>query len=287
MNENLKQYEVLNWASLFLEENNCEANIAGILLKDLLQVTDTQFYLNMRETVPQQIVDHFTLLLHKHVDTGVPVEHLTGYTYFYDRKFFVNKNVLIPRPETEELVDHVISHLQKKKQTSLNIADVGTGSGIIAVTMALAFPEANVFATDLSKEALKIAEKNASFHEASINFFQGNFLEPIIEQGITLHYLLANPPYIKTSVKDELSRTVRDFEPEMALFSGADGLNAYREIIAQIPQVATKGMNILFEIGYDQGLAVRSLLEMSFPDCDVKVIQDIHGKDRIVHAQIY
>src|SRR5690625_1641108 len=108
MTKQMKQFEVLNWASLFLKKNNCEPKIAEILLLHYLQVTKSKFYLNMHDVVEDHIIDRFKKDIIRHVRTGVPVQHLTGYEYFYGRKFIVNEHVLIPRPETEELVQHVI-----------------------------------------------------------------------------------------------------------------------------------------------------------------------------------
>lgn len=282
----MKLYEVLNWASLFLEKNNCEPKVADILLQHHLQITATEFYLLMHEPVSEEIVERLKKDVQAHVQTGIPVQHLTGYEYFYGRKFYVNEHVLIPRPETEELVQRVINDIQTDKQHNIKIVDIGTGSGVIAITLALELPDVHVYATDISEEALKMANKNAQYHKATVTFLQGNFLQPLIDQQLTVDYIIANPPYIKQTDKDSLSRTVKNFDPALALFAGEDGLDAYRNIISMIPKISESHSKVFFEIGHDQGEEVSQLLSDQFPNSHIQVIKDINGKDRIVCAQL-
>lgn len=282
----MKLYEVLNWASLFLEKNNCEPKVADILLQHHLQITATEFYLLMHEPVSEEIVERLKKDVQAHVQIGIPVQHLTGYEYFYGRKFYVNEHVLIPRPETEELVQRVINDIQTDKQHNIKIVDIGTGSGVIAITLALELPDVHVYATDISEEALKMANKNAQYHKATVTFLQGNFLQPLIDQQLTVDYIIANPPYIKQTDKDSLSRTVKNFDPVLALFAGEDGLDAYRNIISMIPKISESHSKVFFEIGHDQGEEVSQLLSDQFPNSHIQVIKDINGKDRIVCAQL-
>lgn len=286
MSKEMKLYEVLNWASLFLEKNNCEPKVADILLQHHLQITATEFYLLMHEPVSEEIVERLKKDVQAHVQTGIPVQHLTGYEYFYGRKFYVNEHVLIPRPETEELVQRVINDIQTDKQHNIKIVDIGTGSGVIAITLALELPDVHVYATDISEEALKMANKNAQYHKATVTFLQGNFLQPLIDQQLTVDYFIANPPYIKQTDKDSLSRTVKNFDPALALFAGEDGLDAYRNIISMIPKISESHSKVFFEIGHDQGEEVSQLLSDQFPNSHIQVIKDINGKDRIVCAQL-
>ena len=281
----MKQYEVLKWASLFLAEHNCEKKIADILLQHHLQVTASEFYMMMQEKISENIVNQYKADIIKHVETGIPVQHLTGYAYFYGRKFIVNKDVLIPRPETEELVKHVIELAQQSnRQKPLNIIDIGTGSGVIAITLSLELTNVNIYATDISHDALAVAKENAKDHHANISFFQGQFLQPIIEEEIKADIIVSNPPYIKESDKKGLSRTVKNFDPHLSLFAKEDGLAAYQRIIQEVPKVADPNSHVVFEIGYDQGNAVRQLFTDTFPLSDVRIIQDMNGKDRIVSA---
>lgn len=281
-----KQYEVLRWASLFLEKNNRESRVAELLLQHHLGVSRAVFFANMQEDVPDDIYEAFKADIEKHAETGVPLQHLTGYEYFYGRRFTVDGHVLIPRPETEELVQHVIRHDVDFRKKPLRIVDVGTGSGVIAITLKLEWSDAEVFATDISEEALQVAKKNAAEWNADVAFLQGNFLEPLIEREMVVDILVSNPPYIAETERNVLSDTVKNYDPELALFAGDDGLSAYKEIIRQAKRVVRPGGLIAFEIGHEQGNAVKKLLMETFPYSDVDILQDINKKDRIVTAKI-
>lgn len=281
-----KQYEVLQWASLFLEKNNRESRVAELLLQHHLGVSRAVFFANMQEDIPDDIYEAFKADIEKHAETGVPLQHLTGYEYFYGRRFTVDGHVLIPRPETEELVQHVIQNDVDFRKKPLRIVDVGTGSGVIAITLKLEWSDAEVFATDISEEALQVAKKNAAEWNADVAFLQGNFLEPLIEREMVVDILVSNPPYIAETERNVLSDTVKNYDPELALFAGDDGLSAYKEIIRQAKRVVRPGGLIAFEIGHEQGNAVKKLLMETFPYSDVDILQDINKKDRIVTAKI-
>lgn len=281
-----KQYEVFRWASLFLEKNNRESRVAELLLQHHLGVSRAVFFANMQEDVPDDIYEAFKADIEKHAETGMPLQHLTGYEYFYGRRFTVDGHVLIPRPETEELVQHVIRHDVDFRKKPLRIVDVGTGSGVIAITLKLEWSDAEVFATDISEEVLQVAKKNAAEWNADVAFLQGNFLEPLIEREMVVDILVSNPPYIAETERNVLSDTVKNYDPELALFAGDDGLSAYKEIIRQAKRVVRPGGLIAFEIGHEQGNAVKKLLMETFPYSDVDILQDINKKDRIVTAKI-
>lgn len=285
----VKQYEVLRRASLFLHKNNSEQKIAELLLQHYKQESRTEFYANMHDTLPQSIINQLWEDLNKHVETGVPVQHLIGYEYFYGRKFYVNDQVLIPRPETEELVDYLLKMIREYgTDQKINIADIGTGSGVIAITLACELKEqAIVYATDISEKALKTAQKNAAKNKAKVHFFQGDFLEPLIDQNIPLNIIVSNPPYIAFSEKKSLSRTVKNFDPEIALFAKSNGLAAYDTIINQSRHILKSNRLLAFEIGYNQGAAVQELLQNVYPKSKIHIQQDINGHDRIVLAYIY
>src|SRR5690625_3975030 len=219
MENPLKQYEVLKRASLFLQQNNCEGRVAEILLQHFLQVSRAQFYANMQETISPEINDKLWTAIKEHVTTHIPVQHLTGYEYFYGRKFHVNEHVLIPRPETEQLVEHVINAAyEHTSQGPLTIVDLGTGSGVIAITLALELNFAQVYATDISEEALHVAKENAKKHHANVQFMLGNFAEPLIKSHIETDIIVSNPPYIAYDEEKTLSKTVKH-DPELALYA--------------------------------------------------------------------
>lgn len=281
----MKQYEALHWASLFLEKHNCEPQVAELLLQHHLSLSRSQFFARMHDAIPNDILKEFQSNIKSHVQTGVPIQHLMGYELFYGRKFQVNEHVLIPRPETEELVHHVIE-LAEAKYSNRNIAivDVGTGSGVIAVTLALELPKAKIYATDISQKALEVAKENARKNGAEVTFLEGNFLEPLISKQITVDMIASNPPYIAREEKGNLSRTVAKFDPAIALFAEKSGLAAYDTIIQQSKEIITENGELFFEIGYKQGQDVQLLIESHFPQYHVKIIQDMNKKDRIVCA---
>ncbi|WP_096272740.1 peptide chain release factor N(5)-glutamine methyltransferase [Paucisalibacillus globulus] len=277
-----KQYEVLQWASLFLEKNNREPKVADLLLQHHLDVSRTEFFAQMREDVPEEIAEKFRMDIENHVETGVPVQHLMGYEEFYGRKFSVNPHVLIPRPETEELVQRVMNHATK--QEPLTIVDIGTGSGIIAITLALELPNATVYAIDISEKALETAKSNAEKFHANVTFLQGDFLAPFLAQSLKADIVVSNPPYISEEERPELTDTVVNHDPELALFADDNGLAAYKKIISQLPDAIISGGTVAFEIGHLQGGAVKALILETFPESDVSILKDINGRDRIVFA---
>lgn len=283
-----KQYEVLQWASLFLRQHHCEETIAEILLIHHLKVTRSKFFMMMRDEVPEAILRNFKVDIKKHIETGIPVQHLLGYEIFYGRCFSVNKHVLIPRPETEEIVQQVIK-MSKKNQTldqPLTIVDVGTGSGVIAATLALEIPHAKVYATDISEQALKVAKQNANQLGAEITFIQGDFLQPAIKQGVQASIIVSNPPYIDRADEQNLSRTVKNFDPSEALFADDHGLAAYQQIIKASSKVLKKNGVIVFEIGFDQAFDVSHLVQEVYPQSKVSVRQDINKKDRMIIVKL-
>src|SRR5699024_8831679 len=181
--KHVKQYEVLQWASLFLKKYDREANVAELLLRHHLNMSRTEYFAHMRERIPAKVAQAFKSDIMKHAQTGIPVQQIIGYEMFFGRPFYVDENVLIPRPETEELVQRIIEHARKTYVTNepITIVDVGTGSGIIAITLALELPFAIVYATDISPDALAVAKKNATNLQAQVTFLEGDFLQPLID----------------------------------------------------------------------------------------------------------
>lgn len=289
MTKTFKQYEVLKWASLFLEKHHREPRVAEILLQHHLGVDRSQFFAMMRDPVSEHQLDKFETDLLEHANLGVPVQHLTGYEFFYGRQFNVNEHVLIPRPETEELVQQVIHYVREHRavQKPLTIVDVGTGSGIIAITLALELPDAKVYGLDISEAALNVAAKNADTHGAEVEFLQGDFLTPFISKKKQADIIVSNPPYISKEEAPELSDTVINFDPGVALFAEDEGLAAYKKITAQLPKCLAKEKAALFyEIGHTQGPEVKAIIQHSFPDSQPAIIQDINQKDRIIFSQL-
>ncbi|MGV3463818.1 MAG: peptide chain release factor N(5)-glutamine methyltransferase [Heyndrickxia sp.] len=283
----LKVFEALKWASSFLQENNRDANAGEILLCAFLRKTRAQLYADVRMELSKDIQEKFEQAVKEHAE-GVPVQHIIGYEQFYGRNFRVNEHVLIPRPETEELVlgaiQRIKNHFQNKND--LKMVDVGTGSGAIAVTMKLECPFLSVTATDISPHALSVAQENARVRDADISFKQGDLLQPIMECGEKVDIVLSNPPYIPNRDKEVLSVVVKDHEPHLALFGGEEGLDFYVRFMEDLPSVIHNRALIGFEIGAGQGEQVAKLLTNTFPNSKVEIVNDINGKDRMVFCMI-
>ncbi len=214
-----------------------------------------------------------------------PLNYVLGYSYFYGYKMIVNENVLIPRFETEELVGLVLSKYDEYfKGQKINLADVGTGSGAIAIALKKEEANLNVYASDISFDALNVAKQNAKNNDADITFYQGSMLEPLIENNIKLDILVSNPPYIK---QDEvLDPSVKDYEPHVALFGGNDGLKFYRMIFENAHKVLKEKSMLFFEIGYDQRENLTALAHEYFKNAHIEVFKDINKKDRMLFINL-
>ncbi len=211
---------------------------------------------------------------------GEPLPYITGHMEFYGLDFAVTPDVLIPRPETEGLVEGTLAWLRSHENGV--VVDVGTGSGCIVVTLAAKMPTARYIATDISASALEVARANAHQHQVteSIAFLQADLLSPLLgAAGIDV--IVSNPPYIAEREWDELSISVRR-EPRVALTAGLDGLDAIRALLRQAHQALRPGGLLLVEIGEKQGNAVQALARAAFPEARVEVLQDLAGKDRVL-----
>ncbi len=214
-----------------------------------------------------------------------PLNYVLGYSYFYGYKMIVNENVLIPRFETEELVGLVLSKYDEYfKGQKINLADVGTGSGAIAIALKKEETNLNVCASDISFDALNVARENAKNNDADITFYEGSMLDPLIENNVKLDILVSNPPYIK---QDEvLDPSVKDYEPHVALFGGNDGLKFYRMIFENAHKVLKEKSMLFFEIGYDQRENLTALAHEYFKDAHIEVFKDINKKDRMLFINL-
>lgn len=279
--------EALQEARAYLQAHKREDRVAELLLLFHLGIDKTALLMNMRESMDPVLYAAFRKDVEEHAKTGIPLQHLTGEEEFLGRRYYVNRDVLIPRPETEELVLGVEAMIKKHLAgRDLTIADIGTGSGIIATSLKLAFPEASVIATDISERALLIAKSNSRTLGADLTLRLGSYLEPILQLGKRVNVVVSNPPYIDEADKEHMTDTVKNFDPSLALFADDNGLAAYKEIIAALPEVLAFPAVAAFEIGWQQGRAVRDLLVEMFPEAEVEVRQDINGKDRMVFAWI-
>ncbi len=278
-------YEALNGASSFLLDNGREEVAARILLQYVLKKSYTELLTSMRNPIAIEDSEAFWQMVESHAK-GMPVQYITGAEEFYGRTFTVNESVLIPRPETEELIVEATKRIKRifGVRPDIKLADIGTGSGAIAITMKKEMPSLNVTATDISLDALNVAKKNAELLNADIHFAEGDLTMPIENQKWQV--VLSNPPYIAFDEAKEMSEVVLEHEPHTALFAEEDGLALYKKLAKNLPNLMTKPSFIGVEIGYTQGPAVAALFKESFPQAQIDILQDINGKDRMVFCEL-
>jgi release factor glutamine methyltransferase len=218
----------------------------------------------------------------KQLEKGLPVQYIIGYTYFYNLKIKVNKDVLIPRFDTEVLVELVLFDNQEE---SKKIVDVGTGSGCIAIALKKENENFEVIGIDISGGAIRVAETNAVENDVEIDFIQGDLLEPLIEQDTKVDIIVSNPPYIDINDK-ELADSVKLHEPHLALFSDEAGLSHIKDILEQSSSVLNEGGLIYLEIGHKQAKEVEKLIGQIIKEAvEVKVFKDMSGKDRVIRIK--
>lgn len=218
-----------------------------------------------------------------------PLQYILGEQEFWSLSFKVTPEVLIPRPETEILAETVLNTVKKQgiPPDGLTILDLCTGSGILAVVLARELPGADIYAVDISKEALSVARENARRHNVldSITFLQGNLFAPLAGQGVSFDLIVSNPPYIPGEMFPGLSPEVRDYEPRLALDGGPDGLDVIRKIIIQSVAHLKVGGRLFLEIGDGQGVEVLEEFERHKTFGNLSIIGDYCGIDRVIRAQ--
>jgi len=270
---------------------------AELLLLHVLGLDRAALLRDGAEPFPAERLEQWRELVRRKA-MGEPIQYMIGEQWFYGRPFAVSPAVLIPRPETELLVEAVLEAADRLWPAAAaaavpTVVDVGTGSGAIAVTLASQRPRWRVFASDLSADALEVARTNAARHKADgVSFVQGDLLAPFIpgggrgkHVGISVDVLVSNPPYIPAADLTELQREVRDFEPRLALDGGADGLDPYRRMLEQLPQLNGGLPRIVaFELGIHQPRVVAQLMEEMGGWDDIRIITDYGGIERHIVA---
>ena len=213
---------------------------------------------------------------------GEPLGHVLGFEWFYGYRFKVNEDVLIPRPETEELVAYILAAYDEYFKDTLNVTavDVGTGSGAIAVALKKEEPNIHILASDISEKACRIAKQNAQDNDVVVEVLCGDMLEPLIERNIKVDILISNPPYIPSD--EAMEDSVVNYEPHVALFGGEDGLKFYRIIFEHAKKVLKDKAMMAFEMGYNQKEALSAEARKYFPDAKIEVIKDMSGKNRML-----
>ncbi|MFS9017222.1 peptide chain release factor N(5)-glutamine methyltransferase [Streptococcus cristatus] len=252
-----------------------EAESLSFVYRALNDLSFTDFVFKLRAEVSQEDRDQLKaiqeqLLAHK------PAQYIIGSSDFHGLTLKVDERVLIPRPETEELVELILSENPEKP---LSVLDIGTGSGAIALALANSRPDWQITASDLSQDALALAAENAQSYGPNLTFVQSDCFDAISGK---FDIIVSNPPYISEADKDEVGLNVLVSEPHMALFAEEDGYAVYRKIADQAVDHLTKKGKIYLEIGYKQGDGVRELFKKSFPQKRIRVLKDQFGKDRMV-----
>lgn len=258
-----------------LEAVGEEPEALSFVYRDLKQWDLTQFVLNLRQEVSEED-DRLLAAIFTQLQAHKPAQYILGYEDFHGLRFQVDERVLIPRPETEELVDLI---LEENPSKELKVLDIGTGSGAISVSLKKSRPLWQVTASDLSADALVLAKENAKLNQADISFVQSDVFEDI---SGNFDIIVSNPPYISENGKDEVGVNVLTSEPNMALFADEDGLAIYRRIVEGAAEHLIPQGKIYFEIGYKQGQDLKQLLYLHFPDKRVRILKDQFGQDRMV-----
>ncbi len=250
---------------------------AWLLLEMVCKIDRSFYYLHMEDEVAEEQLSEYEIALRKRAE-HVPLQYIVGEAEFMGLKFKVNSNVLIPRQDTETLVEEAL----KVVKPGMNVLDMCTGSGCIIVSIVHNIPEVEGTATDISKQALLVAKENAKLNQVSVTFERSDLFDNVTG---TYDVIVSNPPYIRTEEVLKLMPEVRDFEPMEALDGTEDGLYFYRKIMEKCPSYLKTEGHILFEIGYDQGEAVSGLLrEAGFKN--VAVIKDLAQNDRVVTGML-
>ncbi len=256
----------------------------NLLIDSLGGLSDTELNLlkinpekNLNLKVNLNLIESFW---DKHLNTSIPIQYLSGISFWRDLKLEVSNRVLIPRPETELFID-IVSGIFKNKAEKITFVDLGTGSGAISIALALANPNWNGIATDIDKSAIEIAARNfkTNSNKTNLKFYNGNWWDPLENFKGEIDFAVANPPYIPQDTYEVLPIEVKNFEPKLALLGGKEGLDHINQIIHNAPQYLKKKGWLLIENHFDQGEKVKKLfLENRFTS--VKVLKDFSGIGR-------
>lgn len=278
----MRRKQALEEACFLLRKQAKEENLAKFLLQYILEEDNNEFIFNINNDLDVQIYYKYIKLIKEHIEYNKPLSHLVGFDFFYGRKFFVNKDVLSPRMETEELVEVVIKYIKERFANKLiNILDLCTGSGVIAITLAKELSNINLTASDISKEALDIAKKNANINDVKIKFIESDLFKKINKK---FDVIVSNPPYIAYEDEKNIDDIVLNYDPHLALFAKENGIYYYRKILEQAKKYLNCNGIIFFEIGYNQKDKINTLAKLH--NYKSKFLKDINGKDRIAILEV-
>lgn len=278
--------ELLEKGKIVLREASVENGDwdAWLLLEHVCGVDRSYYFLHDDEMVSKEQEKNYEALIERRKE-HVPLQHLTHEAWFYGRKYFVNEHVLIPRQDTEVLIEEVIKSAKDtfgSQEQKIEILDMCTGSGCILSTLLLEIPKSEGTGADLSEEALKTAKKNMELLNVNSKLVKSDLFSQIDGR---YDIIVSNPPYIETREVDRLMEEVRDHEPRMALDGREDGLYFYREIVKASARYLRTGGWLCFEIGYNQGREVKEMMQAAGYE-EVSVIQDLAGLNRVVKGRL-
>ncbi len=280
--------KLLTWITEYLTKNEVDAPrlSAEMLLSHVLDLKRIELYARFDQPVEQQALDRLRDLV-KRAGQHEPVAYLIGRTEFYSLEFEVTSDCLIPRLETELLVQHAVEFL-RTREGEQHVCDLCTGCGCIAIAIARSFPAARLIATDLSDHALAVAARNVEKHclAERIELLQGDLFDPLLPHLDVTQWdlIVCNPPYVSAAEYEALDKNVKDYEPQLALLAGEDGLDVYRRIGEQIDRFLKPDGALMLEIGYAQGPAIRELLAQTGAFSDIRIEKDHQRHDRLALA---
>jgi release factor glutamine methyltransferase len=257
---------------------------AGVLLGSLLGVDRAYLLTRADETITDEQHRAFIGLVSRRAD-GEPLQYITGRQEFFGLELLVNRDVLIPRPETEHLVEQAIRLSRSFSDSGCLIVDAGTGSGCVAIALAVNLPDVRLAATDVSSAAIAVASQNADRHRVAdrITFLEGDLLSPLRAAGFAseVDIIASNPPYVPDSEVEHLQREIREHEPEVALRGGTDGLDFYRRLLDESPVLLKAGGYLVCEIGFSQLAGIQSLVDSVVWERP-EVTADLQGIPRVL-----
>lgn len=274
----MNRRQAITKACLLLRRQGKEESLARFLLMYILDESPQLFSNSLSEQISKENKDKYFSLIEKHIKEDVPLSHLVGFEYFYDRKYKVTKDVLSPRMETEELIYKVIEYVKASNKNKFKILDLCTGSGIIAITLKKELDQVSVdvIASDISEEAIEVAKENAQSHNATIKFIKSDIFNNIDDK---FDIIVSNPPYIDRKDEVTMQDNVLKYDPHLALFAEEEGMYFYRKIIEQAKDYLNENGVMFFEIGYDQKDKIIKLADMN--GYSAEVYRDINGRDRM------
>ncbi len=283
--------KLLNWVTQYLTDKSIDSPrlSAELLLSHILGLKRIELYTQYNQPVAKQELEKLRELV-KRAGGHEPIAYLVGKTEFYSMEIIVTPDCMIPRPETELLVQRAVEFLRTRNGIQF-ICDLCTGSGCIAVAIAKNYPNVRIIATDICDAALAVAVKNVEMHclQDKIKLLSGDLFDPIIPQLDVGKFdlIVCNPPYVSAAEYEKLDKNVRDYEPRLALYAGDDGMDIYRRIIEKVDQFLKPDAALMMEIGYAQGQTIKEMLEQTGIFAEIKIEKDSHNNDRIASAKRY